>query len=242
MKFIYGILIGIGLNSALCGSECISHRANIGDAPENSREGLELALAMRVSGLEFDVQISRDGVPFLYHNEELADGVVGKGCPVDQKIKNLNFDEIKNDCFLTNSESLPLLSEALNILSSYDGHLFIDLKQKASPQFYQIIESASLLHKPKLRFLSFKKRTLKPLRERWPDAETMLLSRYIPRGLFYEGAGLNRRLRFFAPMFRWVGKETALWTVNSRSKIQKALDKKVDFVITDDYQLCESLL
>jgi glycerophosphoryl diester phosphodiesterase len=197
---------------------------------------------MKVSGIEFDVQISRDDVPFLYHNDELGDGLLGKSCPRDQKIKNLDFSEIQGHCFLSNGEDLPLLAEALDLLSSFDGHLFIDLKQKASSQFYQIIENASLLQRPKLRFLSFKKRTLRPLRDRWPNAETILLSRYIPRGLFYEGAGLNSRLGFFAPFFRWIGKDTALWTMNSRSEVLRALDKKVDFVITDHYELCKSLL
>lgn len=241
MKLLWLILIGFTLGLDAGASECISHRANVGEAPENSLEGLKLASAMRVAGIEFDVQVSRDGVPFLYHNNELGDGLVGKACPKGQKIKKLKFGDIQDACFLSNGEKLPLVSQALNTLGSYEGHLFIDLKQKASLEFYQIIENSSLLQRPKLRFLSFKKRILRPLRDRWPEAETVLLSRYIPRGLFYEGAGLNSRLRFFAPFFRWMGKDTALWTMNSRAEIQKALDKKVDFVITDHYQLCESL-
>ena len=240
--FVLGILIGLGLSVAVDASECISHRANVGGAPENSLEGLALASAMNVSGIEFDVQVSRDGVSFLYHNNELGEGLLGKSCPKDQKIKNLDFNQIQGHCSLSNGEDLPLFGEVLDLLSTYEGHLFIDIKQKASPEFYETIENASLLKRPKLRFLSFKKRILRPLRDRWPESETILLSRYIPRGLFYEGAGLNGRIGFFAPFFRWIGKDTALWTMNSRSEIQKAIDKQIDFVITDHYELCESLL
>lgn len=242
MKYLLPLFIGIALCSFVMASECISHRANIGGAPENSLEGLALASAVNVSGIEFDVQLSRDGVPLLYHDNELSGELLGKSCPKAQKIKNVEFDQIRGHCFLANGEELPLIGEALDLLRSYDGHLFIDLKQKASAQFYQALERVSLLERPKLRFLSFKKRILRPLRERWPNAQTVLLSRFIPRGLSYEGAGLNNRLRFFTPLFRWMGKDTALWTMNSRSKIQKALNKRVDFVITDHYQLCESLL
>lgn len=197
MKFVCVLLIVLAVSPAVNSGECISHRANVGSAPENSLEGLKLALAMNVSGVELDIQVSRDGVPFLYHNDKLGDGLVGKTCPQGQKIEKLNFLEIQNKCFLTNGENLPLLSEALDVLSSYEGHFFVDLKQKASREFYQTLEQGSLWQRPKLRFLSFKKRILRPLRERWPDAKTILLSRYIPRGPFYEGAGLNSRLRFF---------------------------------------------
>jgi glycerophosphoryl diester phosphodiesterase len=39
---------------------CISHRIIIGEAPENSLEGLDLAVAQSVAGIEFDVQFTGD--------------------------------------------------------------------------------------------------------------------------------------------------------------------------------------
>ncbi len=217
---------------------CVSHRIIIGEAPDNSLEGLDLAIAQSVAGIEFDVQFTRDGVPVLYHDSKLGEELLGESCPHGKAIRKLDFENINHQCFLTNGESLPLFRHALERLSSFKGHLFIDLKQKASDQFFIEMENSSLLSHPKLKFLSFKKRALRPLRKRWPNTRAILLSRYIPRGFFYDGVGFNKRLRLLAPFFGKIGKETALWTMNSRIDIEVARKKQVDFIITDQYDRC----
>lgn len=50
---------------------CIAHRGARQEAPENTWSAFEKALAYPVDGIEFDVQMSRDGVPFLYHDDTL---------------------------------------------------------------------------------------------------------------------------------------------------------------------------
>lgn len=42
------------------------------EAPENSRSAFNKAIAYCVDGIEFDVQITADGVPVIYHDESLA--------------------------------------------------------------------------------------------------------------------------------------------------------------------------
>ncbi len=46
----------------------ISHRGAHREAPENSCAGFEIALAQGVDGIETDVQLTRDGVPVLFHD------------------------------------------------------------------------------------------------------------------------------------------------------------------------------
>lgn len=50
----------------------ISHRTNMGTAPENSLEGIAAALAEAVDGIELDVRASKDGAPMLLHDATLA--------------------------------------------------------------------------------------------------------------------------------------------------------------------------
>lgn len=221
---------------------CISHRANDFNSPENSRQALESAVEQSVSGVEIDIQISKDGVPFLYHDSELGKGLEGQSCPIGEKIKSSSFNKIYNECFLENGERLLTLETALQIMKNLDGYVFIDLKQKPSKKFYEVFENSPLFNNQKVRFISFKKRALRPIKRRWPKVKVTLLSRYIPRGLFYSGIGFNKRLNFFTGFYRRIGKDVSIWTLNEKEDISKAINKKADFIITDQYKLCREMV
>lgn len=49
----------------------IGHRGASRDAPENTRTAFETALGYGIDGIEFDVQLTRDRVPVLYHDRTL---------------------------------------------------------------------------------------------------------------------------------------------------------------------------
>ncbi|MFZ5572330.1 MAG: glycerophosphodiester phosphodiesterase [Thermodesulfobacteriota bacterium] len=46
----------------------IAHRGAMDEAPENTRAAFEAACRYPVHGFEFDVQLSRDGVPVIFHD------------------------------------------------------------------------------------------------------------------------------------------------------------------------------
>jgi glycerophosphoryl diester phosphodiesterase len=50
----------------------IGHRGNAAHAPENTIESFDQAAALGVDALEFDVRITRDGVPVVIHDPTLA--------------------------------------------------------------------------------------------------------------------------------------------------------------------------
>ena len=49
----------------------IAHRGAMAEAPENTRSAFDLALNFPIDGIEFDVQLSRDGVPVVFHDSNL---------------------------------------------------------------------------------------------------------------------------------------------------------------------------
>lgn len=49
----------------------VAHRGDMQNYPENTLEGIEAALQVGAQAIEFDVQLSQDGVPVLYHDESL---------------------------------------------------------------------------------------------------------------------------------------------------------------------------
>ena len=57
----------------------IAHRGGGALAPENTLAGLRLAARLGCRGVEFDVMLSRDGVPLLIHDETLERTTDGRG-------------------------------------------------------------------------------------------------------------------------------------------------------------------
>lgn len=224
--------------SSTYGQTCISHRANTGQDPENSLEAIEEAVSRDFSGIEFDIQFSKDGVPFLYHDKVLGKGLQGEMCPIGKKVSKLFFKDFYSDCFLENGSRMATFDQALDSIKTFSGYIFIDVKQKPSSHFIESIKESQLEYNEKVYFLSFKKRALRPLKRKFPKTKSILLSRYIPRGLFYDGIGFNKRLNFFTGIFKKLKKDVAIWTLNEEKHIKKAIKKKATFIITDKYDLC----
>jgi len=57
----------------------IGHRGAAGEAPENTLASFDLALRQGADGIEFDVQLSSDGVPMAIHDARLARTTSGSG-------------------------------------------------------------------------------------------------------------------------------------------------------------------
>jgi glycerophosphoryl diester phosphodiesterase len=57
----------------------VGHRGASGDAPENTLAAFALALAQKADGIEFDVHLSRDGVPVVIHDARLERTTSGSG-------------------------------------------------------------------------------------------------------------------------------------------------------------------
>ena len=49
----------------------IAHRGASAEAPENTLAAFRRALALKVDGVELDVQVTRDGVPVVFHDRSL---------------------------------------------------------------------------------------------------------------------------------------------------------------------------
>ncbi len=49
----------------------VAHRGASFEAPENTKAAFERALQTPIDGIEFDLQLTRDGIPVLYHNRTL---------------------------------------------------------------------------------------------------------------------------------------------------------------------------
>lgn len=67
----------------------IAHRGAMAEAPENTQAAFDLAAAYPIHGFEFDVQLSRDGIPFIFH-----DATLQRINEADTPVSDLTFDEL----------------------------------------------------------------------------------------------------------------------------------------------------
>lgn len=103
----------------------LGHRGACGFAPENTLASMKKALELNVHGFEFDIQISKDGVPVVIHDDKLERTTNGKGMVADYTLAELQkFDAGKG-------EKIPSLADVFELVDKR-CRLFIELKAEKS--------------------------------------------------------------------------------------------------------------
>ncbi|MDO5520427.1 MAG: glycerophosphodiester phosphodiesterase family protein [bacterium] len=83
---------------------------NEGDAPENSLQAFSNAIDYGY-GIELDIQLSKDGVPVVFHDYTL-NRVTG----VDRKVSDLTLSELKQLRLCKSDQQIPTLEEVLQLV------------------------------------------------------------------------------------------------------------------------------
>lgn len=114
----------------------IGHRGSAGDAPENTLASFERALAAGAAILETDVHLTRDGVPVLLHDDDVARVTDGAGRARDRDLPELrrldaayrfSIDGGRSHPFRGCGLRIPTLAEALG---AFPGARFnLELKE-----------------------------------------------------------------------------------------------------------------
>ena len=101
-----------------------AHRGARITSPENTLEALARAKAEGADGIEFDVRLSADGEPFMFHDES-AERVAGRKA----QISLLPWREIRR-LRAFGVHAIPHLNEVLSAMEGWpQAQLFIDLHQ-----------------------------------------------------------------------------------------------------------------
>lgn len=102
----------------------IAHKALVsGDYTGNTLEAIQESLGSYVDGIEVDVRLSKDGVPFLFHAESLEEATDGIGKP-----ENYTWEELQQLIYNDDQHSkLISLDELLELVGSQKS-IFLDIK------------------------------------------------------------------------------------------------------------------
>ncbi|MCS6873485.1 MAG: glycerophosphodiester phosphodiesterase family protein [Pyrinomonadaceae bacterium] len=240
----------------------IAHRGFSATAPENSLIAFRKALEAKADGIEMDVRLTRELVPIVFHDQSLK-RVASFPKPVSalslDEIRKVNlglwfnrrFPSKASNEFL--SERIPTLEEALILLENHDVKIYLELKASQRVDSSTTVEKVlEVISKKKIKlsqlvFKSFEEKILRVLRERLPEAKIA--------ALFAPKLGFSRKkmLSFVKQMkvdevsihfllanrklvkeAKSEGLKVIVWTVNDPIWLQRAIETRIDAVITND--------
>ena len=166
----------------------IGHRGASAHAPENTLAAFQMALDAGAHGIEFDVQLAKDGVPVVIHDTDLirtgltrkrvAELTANELADIDVGTWfNKKFPARASDAFC--NESVPTLESVLDLMKDSSGLVYIELKCDAAshpslvPAVCDLIRTSPLL--PQIIVKSFELAAIPEVRRQLPEVETAAL-------------------------------------------------------------------
>ena len=100
-------------------TKIFAHRGASGYAPENTLEAFALAITQGADGIELDVQLTKDGIPVVIHDETIDRVTEKKGWVKDYTLKELKKLTVLKDKFPEYSAAkIPTLEEVLDAVKA----------------------------------------------------------------------------------------------------------------------------
>jgi glycerophosphoryl diester phosphodiesterase len=235
----------------------IGHRGASAEAPENTMAAFQKAIAVGADGIEFDVRLSKDGVPVIIHDETLRRTT---GRP--ESVSNLSAEELRTidvgNWFSSEfkGEGVPTLEQLLDHFSDNDALLYLELK--CAPA-----EVAGIAHtvcgmvagnpiSDRVIVECFDLSAIAEVKRRAPKIKTAALfepkvsdpASLIPGATLVERAkcvgadeiALHHRVarRRTVEQARNAGLKVVVWTVDDPSWLSKGREYGIDCLITND--------
>ncbi len=237
----------------------IGHRGAAGTAPENTVAAFKDARAAGADYLEIDVQLSADGVPFLFHDNtparttDVEDVFPGReNDPVTSftwaELQQLDAGSYFGARFA--GERIPHFDDAARIATVNTG-VYIEIKSpKNSPGIEQVVADAlagdevwaKLLEAGKVTVIGFDEGSNRVFAELAPEVPLQQLTGSVPDAAtigrwagFVDSIGTNYRALDADGVARVdaAGLDLGVYTVNSPEAVQHVLDLGVDMVTGD---------
>ena len=119
-----------------------AHRGASGHAPENTLPAFEMAYLAEADGIELDVQLSKDGVPVVIHDEQIDRVSDGVGNVRDYTLEELRAFNMNQHFPAYGRVVIPTLSEVYDLVRGTE--MVVNLELKNSAVFYEGLEEQVL--------------------------------------------------------------------------------------------------
>ena len=249
----------------------IGHRGAAALVPENTMASFQAALIdHRAPMIEFDIHLSKDGVPIIIHDATLERTTNGKGYVSHYTAKELQafdagfwFDPQKNGTFPFRNKGLkiPTLEELLTTFPNHE--LSVEIKERSAATT-RITMTLIQKHKSERRCIVGSKYSIvsNTMRESYPAVRRFISQNEIVISYFDFKRGVTKPakdpmavasmpLEKCGLLFDHVDfirflhqKEMAVfyWTINDPEHMRNLADKKADGIITDNPKLASEII
>lgn len=238
LLFLLCVLVAVPV-SAKGKTKVIAHRGywKTEGSAQNSIRALERANEIKVYGSEFDVHLTADNIPVVFHDKSI-DG---------KEIQKTPYAELK-DLKLPNGETLPTLEQYLDRAKKLKKiKLIFELKSHATPERDREAAkiAVDMVNSKKLRkrteYIAFSLEAAKELHRLSPKTPVYYLNGDLsPKQLKELGfAGLDYHYKVMQKHPEWFKEakglklKTNVWTVDDPLVMQEMIEAGVDFLTTD---------
>jgi glycerophosphoryl diester phosphodiesterase len=224
------------------GLEVLAHRGGSIESSENTIESFKYSISLGCNYIETDVQLSSDGKPYIFHDEDL-----NRLAGINKTFNDLHSSEI-DEIKLFNEHKIPLLEEVL--LKFPETYFQIDVKtdEVALPALKVIYD---LEAQDRVCIASFSSERLETVRNKYPDICISMGPKEILKLLLasfglYRGTvpgdclqipiyqyGIKLVTKRFVNFVQSKDLKVIVWTINKPEEMKKLIELEVDGIITD---------
>ncbi|MCI7081383.1 MAG: glycerophosphodiester phosphodiesterase family protein [Bacteroidaceae bacterium] len=246
--FILMAALLVGL-TAVAQPKIVAHRGywRTDGSAQNSITSLQKAAAVGCYGSEFDVWITADGVPVVFHDATI-DGI---------RIEDTTFATLMNHR-LQNGEFIPTLQQYLTEGSKIEGcQLILEIKphrnevrdKRIADMCVELVRTLGL--EKKTEYISFSKVVCQRLHEITPDSKVAYLNGELSPAQIKEMGltGIDYNEKVFVKHPEWLqeakqlGVEVNVWTVDGEENLRHHANLQgVDLITTNDPEILKGIL
>jgi glycerophosphoryl diester phosphodiesterase len=210
----------------------IAHRGASAVAPENTLAAFEAAIRAGADGIEFDVRLTRDGIPIIIHDETLY-----RTHGVRRRVADMTLNEL-------NGIRVPSLAQLFELFESNSMLLYLELKDKQvrlAEQCCRLIEHYGV--KDRVIFECFEHSALQTIKN--IDSALRIAPLFQPRASFIlkkaaaigaNEIALHHRLtnKRLLEKARLTNLKVVTWTVDDPAWVKHAQEVGIDALITNN--------
>lgn len=240
------LLVGL---TAVAQPKIVAHRGywRTDGSAQNSITSLQKAAAVGCYGSEFDVWLTADGVPVVFHDATI-DGI---------RIEDTTFATLMNHR-LQNGEFIPTLQQYLTEGSKIEGcQLILEIKphrnevrdKRIADMCVELVRTLGL--EKKTEYISFSKVVCQRLHEITPDSKVAYLNGELAPAQIKEMGltGIDYNEKVFVKHPEWLqeakqlGVEVNVWTVDGEENLRHHVNLQgVDLITTNDPEILKGIL
>lgn len=232
-------------------TKVIAHRGfwNTAGSAKNSLNSLVNAVELGCFGTEFDVWVTSDGVPVIFHDAKTASGI---------EIQTATYDELISGAEkLANGETIPTLAEFLRVWNHAPVKLILELKTHrngrdgwAAAKVLECLRGYGV-EPSEIEYIAFSRESVKAFAEHGGGSPVAYLNGDLSPIEAKEqlgASGIDYHMNVLRNHPEWIeeahslGMTVNVWTVDAEADMRWFINAGADYITTDRPDLLTSIL